>query len=176
MRRADFGSYPFPEDLRILLALCQLAIIAEEAIDLVYTRRAPSIRDLHSTAERLHAKLRDWGHAFGVGNETAEAHQTVPLAPVASLLLHTCMGSPCLFMSHTNFVPVYFHSILLLFRPFMIAESSVDGISHLSSELWLRKACRRATDTAQDAICILNNIMEQSEDSRVGTLLFLWLQ
>ena len=89
VRRADFGSYPFPEDQPILLALCQLAIIAEEAIDLVYTRRAASLRDLHSTAETLYAKLRDWGHSYGIGTGTAEHSQTMPLTPVASFLLHT---------------------------------------------------------------------------------------
>ena len=36
----------------------------------------------------------------------------------------------------------------------MIAESAigVNGMLHLTSELWLRQACRRTTNTAKDAI------------------------
>lgn len=64
---------------------------------------------------------------------------------------------------------VYFHTVLLAFRPFLIAESalSFQGIQHLSGQLWLRQACRRATDTAQDALCFLDNLFQKSEECRV---------
>lgn len=53
----------------------------------------------------------------------------------------------------------------------MVAESAM-SVTQPSSELWLRQACRRATDTAQDAIFFVNNLYERSIECRVGLIVY----
>jgi hypothetical protein len=172
MRRSDIASHPFPEDQVFLTALSKLAVIIEEAIDLLYTQRADSLHHLHATAEKLYATLFAWGKEYSISSEAAKHHQTMSLAPVPSLFLHSGEKSSLLSLDGliTKYLTVYFHTVLLVFRPFMIAAPAigVDSTLHLSSELWLRQACRRATDTAQDAIFFVNNMYEQFVECRVG--------
>ena len=89
MRRSDLTSCPAPEDQPVLVALFRLAVISEEAIDLVYTQRAASLRDLHVTVEKLYAKLCGWGNEYGIGSEATGNQNTVPFDPVASFILHS---------------------------------------------------------------------------------------
>lgn len=86
MRRSDIATYPFPENQTVLTALARLAIIAEEAIDQLYTQRADSLHQLHTTAERLYTTLRAWSTEYAIA---AKHDQSTPLAAVASLLLHS---------------------------------------------------------------------------------------
>lgn len=86
MRRSDIATYPFPKNQTVLTALARLAIIAEEAIDLLYTQRADSLHQLHATAERLYATLCAWGTEYDIA---AKNDQNTPLAAVVSLLLHS---------------------------------------------------------------------------------------
>jgi hypothetical protein len=172
MRRSDIANHPFPDHHIVLTALSRLAVISEEAIDLLYTQRADSLHHLHGIAENLYQTLCAWGKEYGISSEAVDNQRDKTMAPMASLILHSGKLSKSLAADYPiteNFL-VYFHTILLVFRPFMVAESaiSVDSRSHLSSELWLRQACRRATNTAQDAIFFVNNLYEVSIECRVG--------
>jgi hypothetical protein len=89
MRRTDLAIHPFPDDQVVLTALCQLAVIAEEAIDLLYTQRADSLYHLHTTAENMYVTISAWGRDYGISSEAAQNHQPMPLAPMASLILHS---------------------------------------------------------------------------------------
>jgi hypothetical protein len=172
MRRSDIANHPFPDHHNILAALSRLAVISEEAIDSLYTQRADSLHHLHVTAENLYQTLCAWGKDYGIRSEAAENQRNEALTPMASLILYSGKHSRSSAVDYpiTEYSQVYFHTILLVFRPFMVAESaiSVDDRSHLSSELWLRQACRRATNTAQDAIFFINNLYEASIECRVG--------
>jgi hypothetical protein len=172
MRRSDIANHPFPDHHIVLAALSRLAVISEEAIGLLYTQRADSLHHLHSIAENLYRTLCAWGKDYGISSEAAGNQRNEALTAMASLILHSGKPSQSLAADYpiTENLPVYFHTILLVFRPFMVAESaiSVDGRSHHSSELWLRQACRRATNTAQDAIFFVNNLYEVSIECRVG--------
>lgn len=88
MRRSDLTSCPTHGDQPVLVALFRLAVISEEAIDLVYTQRSASLRDLHVTVERLYAKLHGWGKEYGIGTEDSESQKNVLFDPVASFILH----------------------------------------------------------------------------------------
>ena len=172
MRRSDLSSYPTAEDQPVLVALCRLAVISEEAIDLVYTQRAASLRDLHVTVEKLYAKLCGWGNEFGIGTGATDNQKSASLDPMASFLLHggaNLFHCDSFFRHLTDNCEVYFHTVLLAYRPFLIAESALgaEGMQRLSGQLWLRQACRRATDIAQDALCFLDNLFQQSAECRV---------
>jgi hypothetical protein len=172
MRRSDIANHPFPDHHIVLAALSRIAVISEEAIDLLYTQRADSLHHLHGIAENLYRTLCAWGKDYGISSEAADNQRNEALTPMAFLLLHSGEYSQLLAADYliTEHFPVYFHTILLVFRPFMVAESAidVDSRSHLSSELWPRQACRRATNTAQDAIFFVNNLCEVSIECRVG--------
>jgi hypothetical protein len=78
---------------------------------------------------------------------------------------------------------VYYHTVLLTFRPFLIAHSekeksdsievSVAAQNHSSpfdkEDLWLRKACRLAIDAAQDNIVYIHHATLSLEACKVSS-------
>jgi hypothetical protein len=89
MRRSDIANYPFPDHHIILTALSRLAVISEEAIDLLYTQRADSLHDLHVTAENLYTTLCAWGKDYGISSEAADHQRNETPTPIATLILHS---------------------------------------------------------------------------------------
>ena len=69
MRRSDIATHPFPDNHILLTALVRLAVIAEEAIDLLYTQRADSLYHLHTIAEGLYTTVCLWGKDYGIRNK-----------------------------------------------------------------------------------------------------------
>lgn len=55
---------------------------------------------------------------------------------------------------------VYYHAILLIFRPFLVAKHAmrVKGGKDVR-EMWLRQACRYAVDAAQDSIEFVGSML-----------------
>lgn len=64
---------------------------------------------------------------------------------------------------------VYFHLIHTTFRPFLIAESALHagGSNKGMGELWLRQACRNATDAASDSIDFMHTMFQSIDASTV---------
>jgi hypothetical protein len=89
MRRSDIANHPFPDHHIVLTALSRLAVISEEAIDLLYTQRADSLHDLHVTAENLYTTLCAWGKEYGISSEAADNQRNETLTPMATLILHS---------------------------------------------------------------------------------------
>lgn len=79
---------------------------------------------------------------------------------VESMTLHNCMWrwGISLVRRPTRF-SVYYHIIILIFRPFLVAQHAirVSGRSSESKDMWLRQACRYAVDAAQDSIEVSAN-------------------
>ncbi|KAH0430342.1 C6 zinc finger domain protein [Colletotrichum camelliae] len=146
--KADFASCAFPDGQPTMVALCQFATIIEEAVESIYNRRTDSLRQLYGKAEKLHAQVRQYGDKWGLGS-VIPAQQEVWNAET-SLLMHN----------------VYFHVILLIFRPFLIAEAALQSGNGAgqTGDIWLRQACRHATDAAQDALAFTSSKLHGPED------------
>jgi hypothetical protein len=65
---------------------------------------------------------------------------------------------------HANCFLVYYHAVLLTFRPFLVAMASTHQKPGL---MWLRAACRKATDAAQDSLVFISNQQNASTACRV---------
>ena len=77
-------------------------------------------------------------------------------------------------MSHTphstaNPSPVYYHSILLTFRPFLVT-GALAGSQQKQGAMWLREACRHATDAAQDTLVFIDNDLATTGSCKVRFL------
>ncbi|KAF6826381.1 C6 zinc finger domain protein [Colletotrichum plurivorum] len=146
--KADFACCPFPDGQPTMVALCQFATIIEDAVDSIYNRRTDSLRQLYAKAEALHAQCRRYGEKWGLGS-------VVPVQQKAwnaetTLLMHS----------------VYFHVVLLIFRPFLIAEAALQSgkTAGQMGDIWLRQACRHATDAAQDSIAFTSSKLQGPEE------------
>lgn len=155
------------------MALCQFANILEEAIESIYNKRTDSLRQLYGKAEKLYGHVRQYGEKWGLG--TAASVQRVDAwNPETSLLLHNGTSN---FRPSVTFkllliprIQVYFHVVLLIFRPFLIAEAALqsgEGSGGIG-DIWLRQACRHATDAAQDALAFTWNMLRGPEECNVS--------
>ncbi|KAF7515638.1 hypothetical protein G7054_g14480 [Neopestalotiopsis clavispora] len=122
-------SAPFPDSQPVLVGLCKLAQIAEDGARLIYGRRYDSLGQLYVTAEKIGSRLREFAEQNGIGSAGIPSKQA-PRGTIASLRLHF----------------VYYHVIMLTYRPFLIAESALKPTSGDNKEpdvMWLRQACRK---------------------------------
>ncbi|RDW56737.1 hypothetical protein BP6252_13992 [Coleophoma cylindrospora] len=155
--RADI-SCPLPTNNPMICSLARLADIMASCVKSIYGHRTQSLWELYRTAEGIHNELRQFAETYSIAaasKDTEESRKSVEL-----LIL-------------TN---IYFHSVLLTFRPFLVARASckrryqtqmplrVDGVE--GDEMWLRQACRYAMDAAQDQIsfiCSRNRTIESGK-------------
>jgi hypothetical protein len=70
--------------------------------------------------------------------------------------------------SCANRASVYYHAILLTFRPFLVAEALAET-QQKHGLMWLREACRHATDAAQDSLIFVETQQNASEACKVCT-------
>ncbi|KAK9426730.1 hypothetical protein SUNI508_00257 [Seiridium unicorne] len=142
-----------PKDQPVLVGLCKLAQISEDGAKLIYGQRYESLGQLYVVAERIGTRLREFAEQYGIGSAGfANRHKT--RGSVASLQLHN----------------VFYHVILLTYRPFLIAESALKPSSdHREPDtMWLRQACRYATDAAQDAIVYATSSYRKDDACKTG--------
>ncbi|KAI1846645.1 hypothetical protein JX265_009052 [Neoarthrinium moseri] len=144
-------SASFPDDQPVLVCLCQLAHIAEDGARIIYGRRYDSLGQLYVAAEKIHGRLREFAEQYGIGPASLGSRQKFP----DGVSLHQLHN-------------VYYHSIILTYRPFLIAESALQqGNGHQESEaMWLRQACRHATDAAQDSMVYTSSAFRKNEICR----------
>ncbi|KAI0167704.1 hypothetical protein BJ166DRAFT_239504 [Pestalotiopsis sp. NC0098] len=131
-------SASFPDAQPVLVGLCKLAQIAEDGARLIYGRRYDSLGQLYITAEKIGSRLREFAEQNGIGS-AGMSNKHAKRGTIASLRLHF----------------VYYHVIMLTYRPFLIAESALKPTAGDKKEpdvMWLRQACRYAIDAAQDSI------------------------
>ncbi|KAK2015794.1 C6 zinc finger domain-containing protein [Colletotrichum eremochloae] len=161
MQKSDFDSCPYPEGQPTMIALCQFASVIEETIESIYNRRTDSLRQLYGKAERLHNQLRQYGDKWGLGCAVSFQRKDAWNAET-SLLLHN----------------IYFHIVLLIYRPFLIAEAALlsgEGSGGMG-DIWLRQACRHATDAAQDALAFTINMLRGPEECKTRRYLAFFIE
>ncbi|WYZ39521.1 hypothetical protein EsH8_III_001435 [Colletotrichum jinshuiense] len=161
IKKSDFESCPYPDGHPVIIALCQFANIVEEAIELIYNRRTDSLRQLYGTAEALYAQVRQYGNNWGLSSASSAQREEAWNAET-SVLLHN----------------VYFHVILLIFRPFLIAEAALQSGqgSTQMGDIWLRQACRYATDAAQDALAFTSSKLRGPEECHTRRYLAFFIE
>ena len=173
MKMADISS-PLPDNKLEIVGLSQLAHIVEDGAEAIYGRQCDSLLELYFAAERIHVRLRRFAEQFGLGLAPIKGQRVID-SDVASLQLHHCkcyieltLGT---YISLTNpKPPVYYHSILLTYRPFLVAESALRSGPryHQDEQMWLRQACRHAIHAAQDSIVVTTGKLRTSEVCRVS--------
>ena len=50
-----------------MAAMCQLACITEDCVELIYTKRCESLRQLYLQADKIHARLRRFSEEYRTG-------------------------------------------------------------------------------------------------------------
>ncbi|KAJ8131716.1 hypothetical protein O1611_g1911 [Lasiodiplodia mahajangana] len=125
---------PYPDHQPALIGLCKLAQIAEDSAATIYGLACTSLWQLYQAAEKIHSRLQACAEELGIAS--AAATRSSLFSHASTLLLNN----------------VYYHILLLTFRPFLIAEFALHlGAQHPSSNhMWLRRACRIAIEAAQD--------------------------
>lgn len=155
LKMSDISS-PFPENQPFIVTLSRLAYIGEQCSKTIYnTHRYDSLRKLFVAAEDIHAQLRDFANKHGIGSAGLDSEGLLsggehPLR----LLLHN----------------LYYHTILLTFRPFLVADYALASSpsADAASAMWLRQACRQATNTAQDCIMYCYSQLQKDEVCRTS--------
>lgn len=155
LKMSDISS-PFPENQPFIVTLSRLAYIGEQCSKTIYnTHRYDSLRKLFVAAEDIHAQLRDFANKHGIGSAGLDSNGLLsggehPLR----LLLHN----------------LYYHTILLTFRPFLVADYALASSpsQDAASAMWLRQACRQATNTAQDCIMYCYSQLQKDEVCRTS--------
>ncbi|KAF2971492.1 hypothetical protein GQX73_g2126 [Xylaria multiplex] len=128
---------PYPDDQPTLIGLCKLAQIAEDSAATIYGLTCESLWQLYQAAEKIHGRLQACAEELGIASAAATR---------SSLFTHTSI----LLLNN-----VYYHILLLTFRPFLIAEFALH-LRSSSKHMWLRRACRIAIEAAQDCIVYMN--------------------
>ncbi|KAJ4394759.1 hypothetical protein N0V93_003979 [Gnomoniopsis smithogilvyi] len=151
-------STPLPEDKPFLVSISRLAHITEKLRTTIYTQRYDSLRKLYQAAEGIHAQLREFAAAHGIGS----AHEAD----------NACSEDPTTLMLYNMF----YHTLLLVYRPFLVADSALASSPEGQSKggaggadaMWLRQACRTAIDSAQDQILHAHNQIRKHETCRTS--------
>ncbi|KAI3398056.1 hypothetical protein diail_9920 [Diaporthe ilicicola] len=156
LKMSDISS-PFPENQPFIVTLSRLAYIGEQCSKTIYnTHRYDSLRKLFIAAEDIHAQLRDFANKNGIGPASLDSNgQPSDGEHPLRLLLHN----------------LYYHTILLTFRPFLVADyalASSPSSQDTASAMWLRQACRQATNTAQDCIMYCYSQLQRDEVCRTS--------
>ncbi|KAH9204794.1 fungal-specific transcription factor domain-containing protein [Leptodontidium sp. 2 PMI_412] len=142
---------PLPLDNPVICALADLASLMTQSAQIVYERPLKALPDMYEDAKSSLADLHQFAEQYSIAS-TRKGESSKD--DIASVVLHN----------------LYYHTILLTFRPFLIAKAArqahieskqgegrtfVPGVT--DDEMWLRQACRHAVDAAQDQISFLCN-------------------
>ncbi|KAI1741489.1 hypothetical protein F4680DRAFT_446948 [Xylaria scruposa] len=131
---------PYPDHQPALVGLCKLAQIAEDSAATIYNPACASLWELYQAAEKIRGRLQTCAEELGIGS--AAATRSSSFDHVSTLVLNN----------------IYYHILLLTFRPFLIAEFALylRALRSPSKHMWLRHACRTAIEAAQDCIVYMN--------------------
>ncbi|KAI0154519.1 hypothetical protein GGR57DRAFT_104984 [Xylariaceae sp. FL1272] len=130
---------PLPEQHPVLVGLCKLAQIVEDGVFAIYNFPGSSLWKLYQVASEIYNRLQICADELGIG--PAATPNATPLPPVTTLHLHN----------------IYYHTLLLTFRPFLIAEYALhsNATEPAPKHMWLRRACTLATEAARDSIIFM---------------------
>lgn len=153
LKMVDISS-PFPEGQPLLVGMSRLAEIAEHTSRIIYSQRYDSLRELYTAAETIHAQLRGFADKHGIGSPLEGGQEVAAGKNPASLMLHN----------------LFYHTILLTYRPFLVADCALAATTEGQGggAMWLRQACRKAIDAAQDGILYAHTQMKKYDCCRTS--------
>ncbi|KAI3338391.1 hypothetical protein F4824DRAFT_459072 [Ustulina deusta] len=142
---------PYPDHQPALVGLCKLAQIAEESAATIYSLTCVSLYQLYQAAEKIHSRLQACAEELGIASAAGASSSLFTQTSI--LLLNN----------------VYYHILLLTFRPFLIAEFALHlkNSSESKNPMWLRQARRRALEAAEDCIVYMNEAYKDHNLCRV---------
>lgn len=158
----------FPSEQPILTSLCEIGRIAEASWEDMYAKKTESLRSLYAAAQRAHTQLRQLAEKAGIGaGDISCGHDGGN--GVAALHLHNCrfLLVNVTMWPHADRIAVYYHAVLVIFRPFLIAET-LAYTQQKHGVMWLREACRHAVNAAQDSLVYINERYSTLEDCKVS--------
>ncbi|RGP62686.1 c6 zinc finger domain-containing protein [Fusarium sporotrichioides] len=156
---------PFPTEPLPTVRQCRIAIIMEDAAEAIYGRKSTSIRQLYAVAEELRSRLHQFAQDCGIGSATTQESLEIH----ESITLHNRMWNRNLYFTKKLTISgVYYHAIILIFRPFLVANQAmrVTGGASEIKDMWLRQACRHAIDASHDSIDFFSNISQTCRPSK----------
>ncbi|KAI7554304.1 hypothetical protein KC331_g635 [Hortaea werneckii] len=149
---ADISSGPL-EDQSLVACLSRMANIVERDVGSMYEGGPHTLQELYHAADKAHHNLREFGETLRIGSRNMFPSLPTAVDNIATLQFHN----------------LYYLSILLIFRPFLIAESALrTKSSSAPGEMWLRQACRCAIDAAQDYLVFASGLLKSSDICKVG--------
>lgn len=147
-----------------------MANIVERDVGSMYEGGPHTLQELYHAADKAHHNLREFGETLRIGSRNMFPSIPPACDNIATLQFHNrkWIVLPMCFSSNKRLV--YYLSILLIFRPFLIAESALrTKSSSAPGEMWLRQACRCAIDAAQDYLVFASGLLKSSDICKVGT-------
>ncbi|KAI6828335.1 hypothetical protein KC332_g13870 [Hortaea werneckii] len=144
---ADISSGPL-DDQSLVSCLARMANIVERDVGSMYEGGPHTLQELYHAADKAHHNLREFGETLRIGSRNMFPSLPPACDNIATLQFHN----------------LYYLSILLIFRPFLIAESALrTKSSSAPGEMWLRQACRCAIDAAQDYLVFASGLLKSSD-------------
>ncbi|RMY51644.1 hypothetical protein D0863_14515, partial [Hortaea werneckii] len=144
---ADISSGPL-DDQSLVSCLARMANIVERDVGSMYEGGPHTLQELYHAADKAHHNLREFGETLRIGSRNMFPSLPPACDNIATLQFHN----------------LYYLSVLLIFRPFLIAESALrTKSSSAPGEMWLRQACRCAIDAAQDYLVFASGLLKSSD-------------
>ncbi|KAH6645320.1 fungal-specific transcription factor domain-containing protein [Truncatella angustata] len=156
-------SSPYPDNQPFISALVKLTHVMSEAAASIYAYQQSSLQDLYRKAQNIYRGLQDY--ALDV-QERLGICLTKPSVPTELDVHHIFLQN------------LYYHTLALTFRPFLVADmdhqksnvksgnSSVSrnqsGRPSIESCLWVPEACNHAVDAAFKLIHFIFTAIEQN--------------
>lgn len=86
LRKSDI-TCPYPREQYVLVSLCRLAVMVEDVVISIYSRKTETLWQLYEIAQKLLFRLREYGDELGLGT-TSITHPMLPSKAMALLTLH----------------------------------------------------------------------------------------
>lgn len=86
LRKSDI-TCPYPQEQHVLVSLCRLAVMVEDVVISIYSRKTETLWQLYEIAQKLLFRLREYGDELGLGT-TSITHPMLPSKAMALLTLH----------------------------------------------------------------------------------------
>ncbi len=160
---------PYPDHQPALVGLCKLAQIAEESAATIYSLTCVSLYQLYQAAEKIHSRLQACAEELGIASAAGASSSLFTQTSILLLNNGVCYEATLNSPHNRLTIQVYYHILLLTFRPFLIAEFALHlkNSSESKNPMWLRQARRRALEAAEDCIVYMNEAYKDHNLCRV---------
>lgn len=163
-----------PKGEILLQALVQLARIMSKCVNRIYSQRHDSLLPLWNAANEIRQELYGFAEQqmkvmqFGLVGDLSSGERGVYQAMISTSETHP---RECKAMA--NLLPVYHHTVLLTFRPFLILRAKLRQETASLSKApqtpppWLDAACEQCLEAARNTVDFLLGACQKDTLCRV---------